>query len=92
MAEVEEKRPQVVIYCGVCGIPPEYCEFNKDQFELCKPWIQKNCPEVYPEIFKEPAEGEKKEGDDEKKEGDGEKKETSEAAPKKSGGKKKKVR
>jgi hypothetical protein len=39
-----------VIYCGVCGLPPEYCEFGPD-FEKCKPWIQANCPSVYPELF-----------------------------------------
>lgn len=38
-----------VLYCGVCGLPPEYCEFNKN-FDKCKIWIAKNCPEVYPDL------------------------------------------
>jgi len=41
---------QQVLYCGVCGLPPEYCEFGPE-FEKCKPWIQTHCPEVYPAIF-----------------------------------------
>lgn len=41
-----------VLYCGACGLPPEYCEFNLDQFEKCKPWILQHCPNVYPELAK----------------------------------------
>ncbi len=37
--------------CVGCGLPPEYCEFNED-FELCKPWIQKNMPDLYPDLAK----------------------------------------
>lgn len=38
-----------ILYCGVCGLPPEYCEFGPD-FNKCKPWIAANCPEIYPDL------------------------------------------
>eukprot|EP00898_Chlorokybus_atmophyticus_P008794 jgi/Chlat1/8916/Chrsp92S08215 len=38
-----------VLYCGVCGLPPEFCEFGPD-FEKCKPWLRKHVPELYPEL------------------------------------------
>eukprot|EP00271_Cylindrocystis_brebissonii_P015000 TRINITY_DN36836_c0_g1_i1.p2 TRINITY_DN36836_c0_g1~~TRINITY_DN36836_c0_g1_i1.p2 ORF type:complete len:209 (-),score=63.32 TRINITY_DN36836_c0_g1_i1:501-1127(-) len=50
--------PRKVQYCGVCGLPPEYCEFGPD-FNKCKPWLLENAPEVYPELQKQ-AEAEEK--------------------------------
>jgi len=49
--DVVNQRAKTVLYCGVCGLPPEYCEFGPD-FERCKPWLIENCPEVYPELIK----------------------------------------
>ncbi|KAA8498738.1 Translation machinery-associated protein 22 [Porphyridium purpureum] len=44
--------PLHVVYCGNCGLPPEYCEFDAKEFEArCKPWIASNCPWVYPDLF-----------------------------------------
>eukprot|EP00245_Coleochaete_scutata_P002783 TRINITY_DN13892_c0_g1_i1.p1 TRINITY_DN13892_c0_g1~~TRINITY_DN13892_c0_g1_i1.p1 ORF type:complete len:199 (-),score=70.47 TRINITY_DN13892_c0_g1_i1:527-1123(-) len=45
-------QPLKVQYCGVCSMPPEYCEFGPD-FEKCKPWLLKNAPETYPELFQD---------------------------------------
>ncbi len=36
-----------VVYCGVCGVPPEYCCFGPD-WERCQVWITANCPELMP--------------------------------------------
>jgi density-regulated protein len=41
----------------VCGLPPEYCEYGPD-FEKCKPWLKKNCPDLYPQL-QDAAVGEK---------------------------------
>lgn len=38
-----EARP--VIYCGACGMPPEYCEFGPDYESHCNPWLLKNHPD-----------------------------------------------
>jgi len=51
-----------LIYCPVCGLPPEYCEFGPD-FNACKPWIIKNCPQLYPALVND----KKKDGEAEKK-------------------------
>ncbi|CAM8987552.1 unnamed protein product [Rhodiola kirilowii] len=48
-----------IVYCEVCSLPAEYCEFGPD-FEKCKPWLIQNAPELYPDLVKG-AEG--KEGD-----------------------------
>ena len=33
------------IYCGVCGLPPEYCEYGGD-YEKCAVWIKRHCPKL----------------------------------------------
>ncbi|CAL1390007.1 unnamed protein product [Linum trigynum] len=48
----EKPQPVRVLYCGVCSLPPEYCEFGSD-FEKCKPWLVKNAPDVYPDLLKD---------------------------------------
>jgi hypothetical protein len=31
-----------VLYCGVCGVPPEYCEFNGPRaFSNCRSWLKR---------------------------------------------------
>mmetsp|Transcript_23311 Transcript_23311/g.69806 ORF Transcript_23311/g.69806 Transcript_23311/m.69806 type:complete len:270 (+) Transcript_23311:159-968(+) len=39
----EDKVP---IYCGVCGLPPEYCEFGPQDYAKCAAWIEANCPHL----------------------------------------------
>lgn len=48
-------QPLKVLYCEVCGLPPEYCEFGPD-FEKCKPWLLQHAPGAYPELLKEQTE------------------------------------
>lgn len=53
----EKPQPVRVLYCSVCSLPAEYCEFGPD-FEKCKPWLIKNAPELYPDLLKEASEKE----------------------------------
>ncbi|KAI3495735.1 hypothetical protein L1887_38081 [Cichorium endivia] len=48
----EKPQPVKVLYCGVCGLPAEYCEFGPD-FEKCKPWLIQNAPQLYPDLIQE---------------------------------------
>ncbi|KAI8143244.1 translation initiation factor SUI1 [Fennellomyces sp. T-0311] len=41
---------QEVLYCGVCTMPPEYCEFSGTQ-NKCKEWLQKHHEDVYIRIY-----------------------------------------
>ncbi|KAK9208233.1 hypothetical protein WN944_000587 [Citrus x changshan-huyou] len=47
----EKPQPVRVLYCPICSLPAEYCEFGPD-FEKCKPWLIKNAPELYPDLLK----------------------------------------
>lgn len=38
-------EPVQVLYCKVCTLPAEYCEFGPD-FEKCKPWLITNAPQL----------------------------------------------
>ncbi|KAK7329032.1 hypothetical protein VNO77_23177 [Canavalia gladiata] len=53
----EKPQPVRVLYCGVCSLPPEYCEFGSD-FDKCKPWLIQNVPDLYPDLLKEAHEKE----------------------------------
>ncbi|XP_022731956.1 translation machinery-associated protein 22-like isoform X1 [Durio zibethinus] len=48
------EKPQAVkvLYCPICSLPAEYCEFGPD-FEKCKPWLINNAPDLYPHLLKE---------------------------------------
>ncbi|KAF9766307.1 Translation machinery-associated protein 22 [Fusarium sp. DS 682] len=54
MADVEqpEGEPQgrIVTYCGVCTLPPEYCEYG-GTVKKCQEWLEKNEPELYNRIW-----------------------------------------
>lgn len=53
----EKPQPVRVLYCPICSLPAEYCEFGPD-FEKCKPWLIKNAPELYPDLVREANEKE----------------------------------
>ncbi len=36
-----------VLYCGQCGMPPEYCEYSPDFESHCLPWLKTNHREQY---------------------------------------------
>jgi hypothetical protein len=45
---IDASKPNQVLYCGVCSMPPEFCEYGSC-FDKCLPWIVEHCPEVLPE-------------------------------------------
>ena len=50
----DKPQPVRVLYCPVCSLPAEYCEFGPD-FEKCKPWLIQNAPDLYPDLLKGPS-------------------------------------
>ncbi|KAJ6819229.1 translation machinery-associated protein 22 [Iris pallida] len=53
----EKPQPVRVLYCPVCSLPAEYCEFGPD-FEKCKPWLLRNASHLYPHLIKDANEKE----------------------------------
>ncbi|KAI9188711.1 Translation machinery-associated protein 22 [Blastocladiella emersonii ATCC 22665] len=39
-----------VFYCGICSLPPEYCEFNTTQ-KKCREWLQKNNAALFDQLY-----------------------------------------
>ncbi|KAL3417625.1 translation machinery-associated protein 22 [Phlyctema vagabunda] len=60
MADVEtqegsnEPQSRQVVYCGVCSLPPEYCEFG-GTVKKCQEWLEKNHEDMYERIWSEEA-------------------------------------
>lgn len=50
MSDDSVLQPIQVIYCGKCGIPPEYCEYGPDFETHCNPWLKKNHPELHAKL------------------------------------------
>lgn len=46
----EELQSRHVVYCGVCSLPPEYCEFG-GTVKKCQEWLQKAHPEMYDQLW-----------------------------------------
>ncbi|KAG5840218.1 density-regulated protein-like [Anguilla rostrata] len=40
------RYPLKVLYCGVCSLPTEYCEYLPEPAK-CRQWLEKNFPEVF---------------------------------------------
>ncbi|KAH8905594.1 translation machinery-associated protein 22 [Coniochaeta sp. PMI_546] len=53
---VEPAEPQSrhVVYCGVCTLPPEYCEYG-GTVKKCQEWLEKNHPDMYQRIWSQEA-------------------------------------
>ena len=49
-AETATLEPTVVLYCGKCGMPPEYCEYGPDFESHCDPWLLKHHPEIHSKL------------------------------------------
>lgn len=49
-----EVAPLVTTYCGVCTLPPEYCEFGVS-LKRCKEWLAQNEPELFDKLYSEEA-------------------------------------
>lgn len=52
--ETHEPQARHVVYCGVCTLPPEYCEFG-GKAKKCEEWLQKNHPEMHQKLYSEEA-------------------------------------
>ncbi|XP_075885686.1 density-regulated protein isoform X2 [Nelusetta ayraudi] len=42
----DSKYPLKVLYCGVCSLPTEYCEYMPEPAK-CRQWLEKNFPDVF---------------------------------------------
>ncbi|MCJ1246247.1 Translation machinery-associated protein 22 [Trapelia coarctata] len=49
-----EPQARHVIYCGVCTLPPEYCEFG-GTVKKCEEWLEKNYPDMHEKLYSEEA-------------------------------------
>ncbi|KAL2003311.1 hypothetical protein VTN02DRAFT_4324 [Thermoascus thermophilus] len=59
MAEVADGPPaepqaRHVVYCGVCSLPPEYCEFG-GTVKKCEEWLKNNHPDMHQRLYSEEA-------------------------------------
>ncbi|OOF92913.1 hypothetical protein ASPCADRAFT_210148 [Aspergillus carbonarius ITEM 5010] len=59
MAEVAQSVPaesqaKHVLYCGVCTLPPEYCEFGGTA-KKCEDWLKDSHPDIYQHLYSEEA-------------------------------------
>ncbi|RXW20399.1 hypothetical protein EST38_g5454 [Candolleomyces aberdarensis] len=50
----EPRPPVIVVYCGVCDWPLEYCEFGSS-FTKCKEWLKEENQELYEKYYSEDA-------------------------------------
>ncbi|XP_051539895.1 density-regulated protein-like [Myxocyprinus asiaticus] len=48
-ANPNAKYPLKVLYCGVCSLPVEYCEYMPEPAK-CKQWLEKNFPDVFAKL------------------------------------------
>ncbi|KAK1598037.1 density-regulated protein DRP1 [Colletotrichum navitas] len=49
-----EPQGRHVIYCGVCTLPPEYCEYG-GTVKKCQDWLEKHHPDLYARIWSQEA-------------------------------------
>ncbi|KAH7097253.1 hypothetical protein BKA62DRAFT_675241 [Auriculariales sp. MPI-PUGE-AT-0066] len=47
-------KPKDVVYCNVCGYPPEFCEFGS-HLTRCKTWLEESHPDLYQKYYSEEA-------------------------------------
>ena len=48
----DENYPLDVEYCGLCGLPPEYCEYGSEP-DKCKEWLKENIPDLYEDLVQQ---------------------------------------
>ncbi|CAG8045410.1 unnamed protein product [Penicillium olsonii] len=54
MAEVEAPQARQITYCGVCTLPPEYCEFGGTA-KKCEDWLKDNESNLWDKLYSEDA-------------------------------------
>eukprot|EP00731_Ephydatia_muelleri_P022512 Em0015g95a len=50
-----DRYPLDVQYCGVCGMPPEYCEYSGETVK-CHEWMKTNLPSYYSRLVEKAGE------------------------------------
>ncbi|OAA53781.1 RNA-binding protein [Niveomyces insectorum RCEF 264] len=53
-SEAVEPQGRHVVYCGVCTMPPEYCEYG-GTVRKCQEWLESNNPPMYQRIWSQEA-------------------------------------
>ncbi|KAI4901057.1 hypothetical protein NFI96_034325 [Prochilodus magdalenae] len=48
-ADPDAKYPLKVLYCGVCSLPTEYCEYMPEPAK-CRQWLEKHFPDVFAKV------------------------------------------
>ncbi|KAJ4382949.1 Translation machinery-associated protein 22 [Didymella sp. IMI 355093] len=46
--------PVKITYCGVCTLPPEYCEFGGTT-KKCEEWLEKEHPDLHAKLYSQEA-------------------------------------
>ncbi|KAH0286319.1 density-regulated protein DRP1 [Aureobasidium namibiae CBS 147.97] len=54
MSETAILPPKQVVYCGVCSLPPEYCEFGGTT-KKCEEWLESKHPDLHTKLYSEDA-------------------------------------
>ncbi|KAL9109118.1 MAG: hypothetical protein Q9227_006209 [Pyrenula ochraceoflavens] len=49
-----EPSARKVIYCGVCTLPPEYCEFG-GTVKKCEEWLEEHHPDMHARLYSDEA-------------------------------------
>ncbi|KAG7570993.1 hypothetical protein FFLO_01087 [Filobasidium floriforme] len=47
-------KPVTVVYCNVCSLPAEYCEFGSS-ISKCKTWLEEQDPQLFAKLYGEDA-------------------------------------
>jgi len=54
MADTEKPVAREVVYCGVCTLPPEYCEFGGTT-KKCEDWLKAHHSDLHEKLYSEDA-------------------------------------
>ncbi|OJJ43696.1 hypothetical protein ASPZODRAFT_19413 [Penicilliopsis zonata CBS 506.65] len=49
-----ESQARHIVYCDVCTLPPEYCEFGGHS-KKCEEWLKDNHPDLHAQLYSEEA-------------------------------------
>ncbi|KAI5286683.1 Translation machinery-associated protein 22 [Ascosphaera acerosa] len=51
---MEPQPAREVLYCEICSLPPEYCEFTGTK-KRCEEWLKENHPDLHERLYSEEA-------------------------------------
>ncbi|KAK5117714.1 Translation machinery-associated protein 22 [Meristemomyces frigidus] len=55
-APADARPPKQVIYCGICSLPPEYCEYGGTT-KKCEDWLSTTHPDLHESLYASATEG-----------------------------------